>query len=155
MASTSPPPAALCPPSADAFAAYLALWTDGLRRDGLDARIAAVVDEAAIFQDPFNDLRGHAGFRKVIEDALTRCVDPRFLMLETAIGSESAYARWRFVARLASGRAIDFEGVSQLAFTQAGRCARHVDFTDSQHIYGLVPALGPVLRFVRRRIAAG
>lgn len=153
MASISAPPKEPSPPTNEAVAAYLALWTEGLAREGLAARIAQVADEDVAFTDPFNAVRGRDALGHIITDMLDRCVEPQFAIHETALGPERAYTRWTFRFRTKKGRAIGFDGVSSLTFTAAGLCASHTDHWDSQEIYGRVPILAPMIRFIRAKLA--
>lgn len=153
MASTSVQRGAPFPPTAEAVSAYLSLWTDGLRLDGLAERIARVTTDDVRFVDPFNDVSGRAALQLIIEDMLTRCVGPAFEIKETALGDERAYVRWRFSFETKRGRAIAFDGVSSLTFRSDGLCASHIDHWDSQEIYGLIPVLGGVIRMIKRRLA--
>lgn len=111
--------------------------------DGLDR----VVTPDVRFVDPFNDVVGSDGMRRVLARMFDDLPDARFSVTDVAVGS-AAYLRWRF----AGGRWA-IEGVSEVHFADDGRARMHVDHWDAgAQLYARVPVLGAAIRAVRRRV---
>lgn len=137
----------------DGVDAYLRFWTTELSPEDLPRRVAAVTTHDVAFKDPFNAVTGRDAFGRIVEEMFARCRDPRFTIADRAMGEADLFTRWRFAFETQAGRPVTFDGVSALRFAEDGRCARHEDFWDSQHVYGLVPGLSGLIRLVRRRLA--
>ena len=99
------------------------------------------------FVDPFNDVTGVEGMRRVLGRMFVDLPDARFRVSDVAVG-QAAYLRWSF----AGGRWA-IEGMSEVHFAGDGRARLHVDHWDAAgQLYARIPVLGWVLRAVRRRV---
>lgn len=112
-----------------------------------------LLTEDVHFCDPFNDVRGVAAVRRVLEDMFERTESPRFEVLHWTVSGHCGFIRWRFRARVPVLGLWCVEGVSALAFAEDGRIAEHLDYWDASCVYEQIPLLGAVLRWVRRRLA--
>jgi len=110
------------------------------------------------FKDPFNDVRGAAAMGAAFAHMYRTCLEPRFEVLELAVGGEAVFVHWAFHFRLRRFRPrVDrrIEGVSRVRFTSHGRVSEHVDYWDAAgQVYEHLPVLGGVLGWLRRRLAA-
>lgn len=110
----------------------------------------------AEFVDPIHKVQGldaiEAYFTDMCQD-LTRC-DFHFESLVQS--SNQVCVRWQMEfehPRLNGGKAISIPGVSWLT-VQGGRIVRHEDHYDmGAMLYEQLPLLGPVVRFLRKRLA--
>jgi steroid delta-isomerase len=111
------------------------------------ADLGQVVVPGVRFVDPFNDVVGMDGMRRVLARMFADLPDARFAVSDVAVG-DAAYLRWRF----AGGR-WTIEGVSEVHFAADGRATLHVDHWDAAaQLYQRIPVLGAAIRAVRRRI---
>lgn len=122
------------------------------------ARLGAFVAPDVHFRDPFNDVRGEARFRAVLDHMFRTTDDSRFVATDRAIGVAASYVRWRYSFRPKGrgGPPWEVAGMSEIAFDGAGRVSAHIDHWDAAgQIYERVPVLGALMRLIRRRAAAG
>jgi ketosteroid isomerase-like protein len=120
------------------------------------ARLDEVYAADAIFQDPFNQVRGRAAIRRVFEHMYRQLDAPRFVVLERlADGGRIAFT-WDLEYRSRGQTALRrIHGASLLALDAAGLVVAHRDYWDSAgELYEGLPVLGPVLRLIRRRLSA-
>lgn len=132
---------------------YLALFAEltAARLDELDALCAPDIR----FVDPFNDVEGVEAFKRVLRDMFERLDDPRFRILDRAVGTHGVYVRWHFTATLARGRRLAIDGMSEVKVDTAGRVTAHVDHWDAAgQLYEKLPVVGRLMRWLRRRLAA-
>ncbi|WP_374447663.1 nuclear transport factor 2 family protein [Stella sp.] len=110
-------------------------------------RLDEVVVPEVRFVDPFNDVVGIDGMRRVLARMFADLPDARFAVTDVAVGA-AAYLRWRF-----TGGRWAIEGVSEVHFAADGRASLHVDHWDAAaQLYQRVPVLGMAIRAVRRRV---
>ncbi|WP_029010396.1 nuclear transport factor 2 family protein [Azospirillum halopraeferens] len=144
------------PPEDDARRRGLDDWAaffEGLSTDRLDDLDALTAPDVR-FKDPFNDVRGRAAVRAVLEHTLASCRGLRFTVTHRAFAGDLAFLRWRFEATVPVVGALDVTGMSEVALAGDGRVAAHVDHWDAgEHLYLRLPLLGPPLRLIRRRLA--
>lgn len=132
--------------------AYVRFW-ETLSPDSLQ-RMDELADPEVHFQDPFNDVRGLAGFRAVFEDMFQRVSEPRFRVTSRADEGALCFLRWDFTFRRGS-RDWRITGVSEVRFDASGRVLSHIDHWDAaSQLYERFPIIGWVLRRLRRRLAA-
>lgn len=131
---------------------------EGLGSDDV-GRFAALADPAIRFRDPFNDVAGHAAFARVFDDMFESCLDPRFEVVDVAAGAQAGYIRWTFRFRpkaLAKGPEWRIEGMSEIHVGPDGLITAHLDHWDSGNgLLAKLPVIGPVVRWIFRRLAAG
>lgn len=135
-----------------ALDAYMAAF-DAMGPDRLDV-FDAVCDPDIRFVDPFNDVRGLDRFKGVFWDMYQTLDQPRFTIVDSALGDRAGYIRWHFEFAM-RGRAMAIDGMSEVVFGPDGRVVEHIDHWDSgSQVYGRIPVLGSIIGFVRRRFSA-
>ena len=149
----APPTAALAihPHTAKVVAFFEALTPQML------ARLDAVYSDDARFIDPFNDVSGLAGVRRVFEHMFETLDAPRFEILSTLTEGEQCFLLWNFRFRRKGRPATSLiHGSTHVRFAADGRIAWHRDYWDpARELYETVPLLGAVMRWLRRRLSAG
>lgn len=105
------------------------------------------------FSDPFNEVVGLAGYRRVLEKMFDDVGQPDFVVTGRALAGVELYLRWRLAGRGPGGRALRIEGMSEVRFDAAGRVVSHADFWDAGSVYEKVPLLGALVRLVKRRLS--
>lgn len=118
--------------------------------------LTTVYSEDARFRDPFNDLRGAAAIRRLLEHMFERLDAPRFIVLEVAQQPDGAVLIWDFHYRIRAWqprRARCIHGATHLRFAPDGRVAEHRDYWDAAaEVYEQLPLLGALLRRVKRHL---
>ncbi|WP_430398456.1 nuclear transport factor 2 family protein [Ferrovibrio sp.] len=108
------------------------------------------------FRDPFNEVRGVEPMLRAFAAMYEDCTDVRFIITGSVRQQDKAFLIWRFYfkpRRLNATAAWEVEGVTELHFTPDGRVAAHLDHWDAGgQFYGRLPLIGPVIRFLRRRL---
>jgi steroid delta-isomerase len=129
---------------ANAFAA--------LTPDTMDALLATTSPDIR-FTDPFNDVTGHAAFRRIFQHMFETCDAPRFHIIDIAHGTQSdeqrAYLRWRMSGRIKSWphTSLDFEGMSEVHVGKDGLISTHIDHWDSaSQLLVRLPLIGALMR---------
>jgi hypothetical protein len=119
-------------------------------------RLRELCTQDVRFRDPFRDVTGIEAFIKVFGHMFATLEDAHFLIRGHAIAGETCYIRWTFRYRMKKGGAQRvLEGMSEAQFAPDGRVQAHVDYFDSgMQIFAQLPVLGPVIRFIARRIGA-
>ena len=137
-----------------AVADYIA-FLETMTPESLD-RFEEVFAPDAHFRDPFNDARGLPAVRQVFEKMFQDLDGHGFQVLGHAIAGERVYMNWRFRI-VPKGRKREWwiDGMSAVDFRDDGKVVAHIDHYDAAgQIYERFPLIGPVLRALRRRIAA-
>jgi hypothetical protein len=120
-------------------------------------RIGQLYHDAVTFRDPVAAHEGLAALESYFRRLLSGGSDCRFVIHEQDFGSASAWVRWTMTfchPRLNRGRLVAVSGVSLLRFTD-DRITEQEDFYDlGAMLYEQLPVIGPVVRFLRRRLAA-
>ncbi len=115
----------------------------------------------AHFVDPFNDVRGLDQIRTLFARMFERCTDIRFEVHEAFRAGDVALLHWTMRFRPAPTRAggtpgaeWTLHGMSRVVFAADGRVAEHVDHWDTgSQLYAKFPLLGPVIRWLQRKLA--
>jgi steroid delta-isomerase len=132
-----------------AYAEFFSALTPA-RLDGLEHLFAPT----ARFKDPFNDVQGIAGIRRVFEHMYDTLQEPRFTVLGQAGEEHIGYLHWRFDF-VSNGERRAITGMSRVVFDADGRVVEHTDYWDpAEQLYAGIPVLGTVLRWLRRRLSA-
>lgn len=142
--------------SSQAVEAYCAFF-QSLTPESL-ARLEEVFAPEARFCDPFNDVRGIAGIRRVFLHMFATTVGPRFEVVEAIEQDAVAYLRWRFIFRPQRyrGEPWTIEGVSRVQFNEAGKAVEHLDFWDpASQLYARLPLIGRLMAWLKVRLRAG
>ena len=128
-------------------AAFVALTPETLDELG------ALVSDDVRFRDPFNDIRGRDRFLAVFKDMFEETVNPRFQVLDRAVGEKCAFIRWDMTFERA-GKPWRFEGVSEIWINDDGLVTAHLDHWDSgAQLYAKIPLLGWVINKLRAKLA--
>lgn len=109
----------------------------------------------ARFRDPFHDVTGLAAIERVFRHMFEALDAPSFVVREVLIDGHRAFIAWDFRFRLRSGRAASISGGSLLTFAPDGRIALHVDHWDACELFALLPGLGALFRWLKKRAAGG
>lgn len=117
------------------------------------SELASIYTEDARFKDPFNDVQGLPGIRGVFEHMYHQLDAPRFVVRDRLGDGRQAFLTWDFVFRF-RGEACErrIRGSTHLRFAPDGRVCEHRDYWDAaEELYGQLPVLGPLMRWLRRR----
>jgi ketosteroid isomerase-like protein len=120
-------------------------------------RLEEFYTENAVFQDPFNQVQGHAAIKRIFDDMFVRLLDPRFVITETIEQDNRALLVWDFSFRI---KALNpslkrtIRGTSLIRFAADGRALSHRDYWDaSGELYEQLPVIGSIMRALKRRMA--
>jgi len=138
-----------CEAAARRYAAFL----ERIEAGNLD-ELGALTTADVHFKDPFNDVRGRARMIRVFAEVFAVADEVRFAVRDLACGEGVAFLLWDFACRPKRGGGTwTFRGVSELRFDGAGRVTEHIDHFDAGgQFYAKLPLIGPLVRFVRRRL---
>lgn len=134
-----------------AAARYIA-FCESMTPASLD-RLAEFCAPDMRFRDPFNEVTGIEGYRRVLAKMFEDVGQPTFEVTGKALAGSACYLRWRFGFRRAGGDAVTIQGMSEISFTSGGLVREHIDFWDSGQVYEMVPLLRSLVRLVRRRLS--
>ena len=137
----------------DRLAAYIRFF-ETLTPQSVDD-LEKLAREDFSFEDPFNHLTNRRDavrlFRRMFDDV----DDPSFKITGSFWNEDgtTAILKWRFTGNTEKMGRLDFEGLSEIHFDEAGLIIRHVDYWDAAaHFYEKVPLLGAVLRMIRKKL---
>jgi ketosteroid isomerase-like protein len=117
------------------------------------AHIGAVYTDDAWFKDPFQEVRGSAAIARIFARMFEQIDAPRFIVRETVAAGAQAFLTWDFVFRTRRGGEQTICGATHLRFAPDGRVEYHRDYWDAaEGLYEKLPALGALLRLLKRRI---
>ena len=117
-------------------------------------QIATIYARGARFRDPFNDVQGVSAIEAIFADMFQRTHEPRFVITGSVEQGDDAFVTWDFMFRTAA-RSLRVQGCSQLHFDAQGQVDIHRDYWDAAgELYEQLPLLGPLMRVLRRRLAA-
>ena len=109
------------------------------------------------FKDPFNDVIGIQGVRRVFEHMFDTVDRPVFTVTDIAVSDRTAYLRWHF-SFLPKGRAGEdwtITGVSEVLFDRDLLVVSHLDHWDAgEQFYARLPLVGWLVRFVRSKLSS-
>lgn len=121
------------------------------------ARLGDHYSEDAYFRDPFNEVRGIAEVRAIFERMFESLHDPRFVVVNRIAQGDQAMLEWDFHFRIRRYRPREpwvIHGTSHVRLAPDGRVRYHRDYWDAgAELYARLPVLGPVVRWVARRMA--
>ena len=121
-------------------------------------QLGLVYSHDAYFKDPFNEVRGIPALQQVFRHMFETLHEPRFTILETIHGDNGALLVWDFDFRIRSlqpGRTRRIHGTSHIRFAPDGRVVYHRDYWDAANeLYAGLPVVGPLMRFLARRMQA-
>ena len=136
------------------FAEYL----DRLARLTPDTlpQLAGLLADEVRFTDPFHDVRGREAVRVVFARALADVADSRFTVLRAHADGDTCLVKWTFEGRLRAlhGRPWRLTGMSEIRLDKDGHVILHADYWDAAgEFYTLLPMIGPMMRWLRSRVA--
>lgn len=127
-------------------------WFADLRPEGL-ADVERIYAPHARFTDPWSDIHGIAAIEAMYRRMFRELDSPRFVIGEQTAGAHSGFVTWTLHFRGRYWPDGRIEGVSHLHFDPDGRVRLHRDYWDAAGaVYEALPALGPMLRLLRRRM---
>jgi steroid Delta-isomerase len=118
-------------------------------------RIDALYAPDAFFKDPFNEVRGVPAIRRIFEHMFEQVDGPRFSVRDRVVQGDAAFLVWDF--DFAFRRPLPpgprrIRGCSHLRLDADGRIAFHRDYWDAaEELYEQLPAIGTLMRWMRRR----
>ncbi len=107
------------------------------------------------FQDPFNKLSSLNSVKYLFQDMFEKSEHYGFttLGIYSDANKREAIIKWHFKADIAKIGKLNFEGLSEIKFNEAGLVYHHIDYWDaSEHFYMKLPVLKQLIGFVRRRL---
>lgn len=123
--------------------------------EGVDIEsFGTIYDDAVVFKDPFNKVKGIRAVYEVFEHMYQTLDKPGFIIKEYIDKQNVAYVKWDFTFAFKGEKNENrFEGVSRLQINNQGKIISHVDFWDAaEHIYEKMPVVGSVLRLIKHKI---
>ena len=141
--------------SADALARLKSYW-ETVSRERL-ADLGSVYAPEAYFRDPFNEVRGLGELARIFGHMYETLEEPRFTITETILEGDRAVLVWDFDFRVKAWKpdvVQRIHGLSVVRFGADGRVTWHRDYWDAAgELYAKLPVVGPLMRFLARRMA--
>lgn len=117
-------------------------------------RLGDFVTPDVRFADPFHDVTGREAMRAIFERMFEDVGDLRFRAHTRSASDEFGFFSWVLEGRLGN-RPWRATGITEVAFCDDGAIRAHIDHWDAaSQLYERFPLIGPLLRQLRRRIAA-
>lgn len=111
----------------------------------------------AYFRDPFNEVNDVQSIQRIFAHMFDALIDPRFVVTNWIAEGGQAMVEWDFTFRIRRFRPAQgwsVHGVSHLRLTADGRISYHRDYWDTgDELYSKLPGIGPVVRYLKRRMA--
>lgn len=118
------------------------------------ARVEVLYAPNARFKDPFNEVEGVAAIEKIFRHMFEQVGDPRFVVDSSLLDGAQAMLCWRFLFS-SGGRHVEVRGASHVVFDADARVSVHRDYWDTgEELYAKFPVIGPLVRWLARRLAA-
>ncbi len=130
---------------------------ENLRQEDVE-RFDAFYRHDACFRDPFNHVSSIEGIKRIFSHMFTQVHDPAFRVTKVIVGDGDAILFWTFHFRFKSigcKNTQSLEGVTHLAFDDAGLVTLHRDYWDAaEELYSRLPVIGSLMRGLQRMIRA-
>jgi ketosteroid isomerase-like protein len=118
------------------------------------SRLPEFYTDDAFFKDPFHELQSREQLRHLYSEMFRTLEQPRFEILNTVREGHQAFLIWDMTFSV-HGRPMHIHGSSHLVFAEDGRVSAHHDYWDAaEEIYEKLPALGWLIRTIKKRIQA-
>ena len=141
-------------PPQRAAAGRVVAYFESLSPDSLD-QLESIYTPEAWFKDPFNDVRGIDGIRRVFDHMYASLAQPRFVVTGCIVDGDECFLSWNFKFRFKNfDRAAlqTVRGGSHLKFSADGRIDSHRDYWDAaEELYEKLPVVGGLMRWLKRR----
>jgi len=113
-----------------------------------------IYDKNVHFKDPFNDVIGLDGVYKIFSHMYRNLNEPKFLLHEFVQKENVLYIHWQFHFMFKNEtKAHSFDGLSRLVLNEEQKIIEHIDYWDAaEHMYGKLPLIGSILRYIKRKI---
>lgn len=120
-------------------------------------RLGRIYAEDAYFRDPFNEVTGLSGIARIFGAMFEHLDDVRFTILDVIVDEGGAMLTWDMTYRVRKWRPHETQtihGATHLRFAPDGRIGYHRDYWDAANeLYAKLPLIGPVMRWLRRKLA--
>jgi ketosteroid isomerase-like protein len=121
-------------------------------------RLGDIYSGDARFKDPFNDVQGLPAIEAVFAHMFRALESPRFVVHEAVAEGDRSFLTWDFLfrfKRFSPGVDQRVHGASHLVFDANGRITAHRDYWDAaEELYEKLPAVGALMRWLKRRATA-
>ena len=142
------------PDAQRAAAARVVTFFENLTPGSLD-ELETIYTPLAYFKDPFNEVRGIDGIRRIFSHMYSSLEQPRFVVTGCIVDGDQCFLSWNFMFRLKRfDRATEqtVRGGSHLKFDAGGRIDFHRDYWDAaEELYEKLPVVGGLMRWLKRR----
>lgn len=109
----------------------------------------------ALFKDPFNEVEGISAIVAIFKHMFATLDTPRFVVTESLAQGDVAFLVWEFHFRFQRwNQQTDqcIRGATHVRFNKQGLVVLHRDYWDAaEELYEKLPALGVMMRWLRRR----
>ncbi len=120
-------------------------------------RLDAFYTADAHFRDPFNEVDDLAAIQRIFRHMFANLETVRFTFIDQVTEGDRAFLTWDMAFRVRKWRAggeLTIHGASHLRFAPDGRVCYHRDYWDTgEELYAKLPAVGGLIRWLRRRLA--
>lgn len=117
-------------------------------------RLSLLYAEGAHFKDPFNQVQGRDAIAHIFTHMFTQVDSPRFVVTTQAQQDQNLFMCWDFHFH-ARGSERLIRGSTHFVLNTAGLITLHRDYWDAaQELYETLPVLGPLLRWLRKKLSA-
>lgn len=132
------------------FLAEYAKVLSSLTADNLHTLEPLLADEVE-FRDPFNHSFGRKAFIDLLRDMFERLDDVSFQVDAVAVEGDVGMLHWTFTANSSLTGKICFQGMSRVCIDGNTQVISHYDYWDGSLVLELVPVLGKLISWLKRR----
>ena len=130
-----------------------AIFLEKLTTRGI-SELKDFVAEDVIFIDPFHKANGVKEMSKIFIKLFEKVKNIKFKIGKHALNGTIVYFNWKLSGSL-SGKPWTVEGITRLRFNKKMQIIEHREYWDAAtQVYEQFPFIGPLLRYLRRRIAS-
>ena len=121
------------------------------------AAIGQLYAPDARFKDPFNEVQGVPAIQAIFAHMFEALEQPRFVVTGRVVQGSQCFLTWDFrfaFKNFHRGVPQTVRGASHLVLNNQGQVALHRDYWDAaEELYEKLPAVGALMRWLRRRAA--
>ena len=130
------------------LAAYVKLFEE-MTPQSVDT-LADYFAPGAVFQDPFNAVRGTEPITRIFQHMYEVCEQPRFRVNSSVLEGDTAWLHWDFSFSYRQ-RPMNITGASMVRFSEDGLVTMHIDYWDAaSQLYEKLPLIGWLFRRLHR-----